>query len=565
MFTERNFLIGLFIVIVVMNIWIATVPYDPIDGDKADATTNVVWQDYYREGKWVVPFDEWQADNNPPTQSGVIEIDGEPYVVNEKGPAHAIFTMVLGPLTGTVFLVIGVVSTYMLGRRVFNWRVGAIASLLVLTNLTVIIMWHRFFWVDTSTTHLMVLGIWLFVESGISMKDYIYKGEKGMSKNLAKALLLGFAGGVAFGASVSTRYTVGIVVIAVVIYPLALYFALIRKYLKERDMKQAFKNVLRACVLLLPFILGLMLVLIPLMNYNNTYFGGPFNSGYDPMAIRDYERSQGDITARNQTSWVTTNPMQKVENLFENTFLLTPILIFRMPGLIFVPLAVWKLRRRPILYLLLPWLILVLFAFLVMDWVGGYSNAYTLVQEPRYHLPSLPPVALLAGYALDQFSKKSNPGRRSAAFVVTVVIMLALPGVLMAEAHFKDVREGKLGQKPPQDKNQVTVVVIGDLYHRADRLDGGPVDIRTAIVEFIDYEPQGEIRAFDISDSSDTRNVTVRPSDFPPGTLPTLEVGDQVSVKGILKWVDRDQNKKVDEGEILVNVKYGTPDEIRKK
>ncbi|MFO7619529.1 MAG: hypothetical protein R6W91_07770, partial [Thermoplasmata archaeon] len=142
--TERNAVLAIVILFTVLTIWIASVPYDP-SVDKADATTNDIWIEYYGQGTYHIPYDEW---DHPPTQSVVVEYRGEYVVVNEKGPGH-VMAMLPFRAIGAEFLFgpfmagLAVLGTYMLGKRLLGWHLGFMASLLVMVNLTVIVMWHR--------------------------------------------------------------------------------------------------------------------------------------------------------------------------------------------------------------------------------------------------------------------------------------------------------------------------------------------------------------------------------------------------------------------------------------
>ena len=404
--TERNFLACLLVTFIAMTVWVSTVPYEPMR-DIADATTNVIWSEYYREGRLAVPYTEWRADGRPMTQSSVVMLHGDPYVVNEKGPVHALIAMVLGPATGTLLAAVAVASTYMLGRRLFGWQAGAIASVLVLTNLTVVAMWYRYWWVDASTMPLLALSMWLLVESVAKARTYLGSGAR---KDLLAMALVGALGGVAFGAAVGTRYTVGAVLLAVPIYLLALFWRPLRDALRGRDLRGLVRVKGRMALAALPFVLGLLVVLLPLLSYNSTYFGGPLHSGYDATSLMDYERSHGQIDTRNQTEQLFLDPLGKVSNIVHNTVVLAPLILSRMLALLFVPYAAWRLRGSPALYLLLPWLLVIMLGFLSMSWIDRYTRAFDIPWEPRYFLPALPPAALLTGYSIHEVGRRLGGG-----------------------------------------------------------------------------------------------------------------------------------------------------------
>lgn len=568
--TERNFLVCLLVTFIAMAVWVSTVPYDPMR-DIADATTNVIWSEYYREGRFAVPFIEWVADGRPMTQSSVVMLNDEPYVVNEKGPVHALIAMVLGPATGTLLAAVAVASTYMLGRRLLGWQAGAVASVLVLTNLTVVAMWYRYWWVDASTMALLTLSMWLLVESVAGARAYLGSGAR---KDLLTMALVGALGGIAFGASVGTRYTVGAVLLAVPVYLLALSWRRFRDALRGRDLRALGRTVGRMSLAALPFVLGLLVVLLPLLSYNTTYFGGPFHSGYDATSLMDYERSHGTIDTRNQTEQLFLDPLGKVSNIVHNTIVLAPLILSRMLALLFVPYAVWRLRGSPALYLLLPWLLVIMLGFLSMSWIDRYTRAFDIPWEPRYFLPALPPAALLAGYSIHEVGRRlgggGGPGgsqrRGDAAFALTVTVIIALSGILPAEANFADIRAGGApttqggdGQNPPA----ATVVTVSRLYAEAAALDKKPIELRGGQVVSVQRAGgTGQVVAIQVRDPSTPLNLTVRFMDYPAGAVPDIRQGQTVSVFGIFVWQDQNRDGRADPGEPVVNIRYGNPDKV---
>jgi len=139
--TEKNIIILIIGLFLIMSILIAMVPYDP-QTDLQDAVTNDIWVEYYSQGKFIIPYDEWSYGI---TQSVVVWHDGQFQVVNEKGPGHALlmvpfYLLSADFLFGPLMAGIAVLATYMLGKRLFNWRVGAMAAMMVLTDVSVVMM-----------------------------------------------------------------------------------------------------------------------------------------------------------------------------------------------------------------------------------------------------------------------------------------------------------------------------------------------------------------------------------------------------------------------------------------
>lgn len=267
--TERRvviFIIGLFLV---MSVLISSVPYDP-ETDLADAVTNDIWVEYYSQGIFSIPYDDWSYGN---TQSVVVWHDGQYVVVNEKGPGHVLMMVplyLLGAdfLFGSFMAGIAVLATYMLGKRLFNWRVGAIAAVLVLTNVSVIMMWYRYYWTDASTMSLLALSIWLCVEA-----NYRINGKNLDPKNInvatvkekLLALGLGILAGLSFGASVSTRYATALLLVPIMLYFVLFYLIRAWPSLKDRRIYEAIRSSFRMWPLIAVFVLGLACVLVPLM------------------------------------------------------------------------------------------------------------------------------------------------------------------------------------------------------------------------------------------------------------------------------------------------------------
>jgi hypothetical protein len=570
-FSERNFLAGLMVLFIVMTIWIVTVPYDPMKGDIADASTNAIWSEYYKEGKFAVTYDQWRADNRTMTQSSVVTLDGKPYVVNEKGPAHAIFTMVLGRATGTVFAAVATIATYMLGRRIFNWKVGAIGSIFVLTNLSIMAMWYKDYWVDASTVHLLVLSMWLFVESGLKMKAYFEKKQK---KALQLSVLLGVAAGVAFGASIATRYTVAIVLLPAVVYIFATFGKPLVHWIKLKNLKGLGVTIGHMVVYLLPFLLGLLIVLIPLMSYNNTYFGGPFRSGYDATSLVDYTRTSEHLSPRNQTDYLSTDPLEKVGNVAHNSIALAPVVLMKMMFLVFVPVAMWKLWRRPIFWLLLLWGLVIMLGFYSMDWVDMYAKIPPIPWEPRYQMPALPAFALLGAQGLYTLSRAIDKkihgpkgGQVGPVFAIAITSIIVISNVAPMEHYLTGIRTGNnLGVPnnggPPGGPGPVPFMTIKEVYTSGQGHAGKLIQINGCHVVSIHLGPNGQLHDFNMTDPSTPQDLPVIFLDYPTGTVPPVQVGSKVSVNGMFQWQDANSNGKVDPGDPVLTVKYNTQDHV---
>lgn len=579
LFTERNCLLALAIVYVVIAICIGTVPYEPMEWDLADATTNAIWTDLYSQGKYDLPYDNWTY---PITQSVVVEHDGQYVVVNEKGPGLAVM-LVPFHIAGVEFLFapllvgLAVLSTYMLGMRLAGWKVGVMAAFIVLTNLSVMVMWHRYYWTDAATMHLLVLSVWLLVEAvywsnGRSLDP---RSEAEPTRNQV-LLSYGLASlsGIAFSASVSTRYAVALVVVAMLLYVLLFHVLRAWPELRRRDVRGALRKAKGLSVLLF-FVLGMLCLLLPLMQYNAEYFGGPLSSGYDATSLMHFDPSAGIEPRNTSTNWFESAG-QGIANSLINVVALAPLIVFRMPALLLVPLGLWLFRKRVALALLLPWVLIAFHTYLSLSWVSMYQNPRVLLEvvwEPRYFMPALPAVAVLGAVGVESLAtrlgrlgRSSSPdgggkdhvGRsnrkkaRSVLIALVVLGLIALPGIWPAYVHFST---GAFAESRPHDRPRAIPVTTDQLATEPERYEGQFVIVRDAVI--IERIVDGwTIRS---KGSTVPENIPVRLRDFPPAEFPEFQIGDEVEVMGPFVLGGPPGTPP----EHFIGVKWGTQDYIR--
>lgn len=568
--TERNCLILLILLFLVLSFIIGSIPYLP-ETDHADATTNDIWIEYYPKGVYHIPYDKW---NYSPTQSVVVWHEGEYVVVNEKGPGHVIMMipfhlMGVDVLFGPLMVFLAVFSAFMLGKRLINWRVGILSAALVLTNVTVLVMWYRSYWTDASTMHMLLLSAWLLIESnywlnGKSLDPRKY--EEATNNQRILAVGIGILSGLAFGASVSTRYATALMVIALFLYILMFYFARAWPHLKKREIKEALLGTARMWVLLGVFVLGLMVVLIPLMQYNSTYFGGPFRSGYDETLVTNFDLNQG-LTPRNTSDDWSSGFSLSVA--FDNFVDLQPILINRMPVLLLAPIGIWFLRKRPIvLIFLLTWILINFATYLSLTWTEMYSNIpLNTLHEPRYFMPSLLAIAMVGGVAIDGLaswisnlpkSRRRSPEERKkmkrVLFTVGVTGVLVLLGLVPALVYFANLEYGG-ALRPPQQPLPAIIVTTDNLINDPFRFVDKDVRVLNAIV----LDVHNNILVIRSMGSVEVGGVTVRLVNWPPGELPQIDIGDRVDVQGRFTLgppPGEPQNA-------LINVRFDSRDYIR--
>ena len=371
------------------------------------------------------------------------------------------------------------------------------------------------------------------------------------------ALLLSFLGGLALGGSISTRYPVALV--AVAIFAFLLLFGLTRAWpsLRRRRLLAAVRS-LRPLVLVLPFLLGLVLILVPLMQYNTIYFGGPFNSGYDATPLNRFNAST-TLDPRNQsTSWLSS-PLEGLGNALRNAVVLAPILLFRMPLLALVPFALWFLRRRLSLALLLPWIVIALYTYLSLGWVVQYARAdiaWRIAWEPRYFMPALPPIAILGAWVVDRVAMSDRLFRvlkvpRSAWKSLVVAGLLLLPvlafGIGPAAANFRNPAAvgGPPGPGPPEG----IPVTTDQLTAAPQNYDGRFVRLDGAVV--VQPTPQGAV----VQSPASSTTVEVRLFNWPANARPSLTPGTVVDVRGRFTVGPP--------GTFFVGVAWGTSDYLR--
>ncbi len=566
--TEKKAIIILASLFIILSIVVAIVPYDP-SIDLADATTNDIWVQQYANGVHHISYDEWTYGQ---TQSVVVDYQGEYVVVNEKGPGHVamllpFYMLGIESLFGSLMMGLALLGTYMLGKRLFGWQVGFIASLAVLFNLIAIVMWHRSYWTDASTMHLMVLAFWLLVEgnywyNGKSLVPTMEISPSGRDKLVGMTFCI--LSGLAFGASVSTRYPTGLLIIAFLAYLFGFYLLRTWPALKKKDFRRAFKDGLPMIFMFLTFAIGLFMVLVPLMQYNSTYFGGPFNSGYDATTLRDFMETE-TIDVRNTTSSWIGNLASYISIAVGNFAKLLPTFISRMPALLFAPIGIYCLRKRKFEFaVLLLWIGINFFTYLSLEWVDMYARTQLVPWEPRYWMPSLPAIAILGGLGIYRLSKwltgkitQGNPWpdyeKRAIKILITgaIVGIVILWGAVPAANYLKDPVV-QIGPHLPQAQLVTTDMLLATPQTYLET----PVALEDVIITEITYDSLS-IRS---QNSSNANSVTVRLVDWPQGTLPQFTTGQHVWLQGMFVLPPAPPGAIT---EFSIGIKYDTQDYVR--
>lgn len=558
--TKRTCIAGLIVAFVVLAVWISSTPYEPTE-DLADATTNWIWVRYYDEGRLHVSWDSWQNQtwHTNMTQSVVVLHDGEYVVVNEKGPGfiallHPFFALGMEKAFGTVMAGVAVLSVFMLGRRIAGWKAGYIAAVICMCNLTFIVMWHRYYWTDAATMHLMALSFYLLVEGlywsngrSLSVRDK----SKPSRDELLFGLLLTFAAGVVFTASVSTRYPAALVLIAALSY-LAIHLLLrIYGFLRKRIGSGM---VIRSLVVALVFIAGLGIALVPLVQYNTEYFGGPFSSGYDQTSVMDFSKTQ-EIAARNTSEQWSSDTGGMINTALSNLVILTPLLITKMPALLLLPLGIYLMRKKAVLVLLLLWIAITFATYLSLEWVSMYAAHPETAWEPRYFMPALPPIAILAGISISWFAfeRRVVDTRQIRSIAIAGVLLLPIMffGIAPAARYLHAPQEGGIiPGTPGMQGNDVTLIATTDmLILHPEQFDRRFVRLDKVTVTGI--TPDGCI--VQNAGSIQTGGIDIVFDSWPAAEMPPFGLGTTADAMGLFVHGQPPLHDHM-------NLKYGTQD-----
>jgi hypothetical protein len=298
------------------------------------------------------------------------------------------------------------------------------------------------------------------------------------------------------------------------------------------------------------------------MQYNSEYFGGPFRSGYDAALIFKFDPAAGIEPRNTSTTW-SADIAEMASTAASNFFLLLPTLCSKMPALILAPFGIWMLRRKTVLALLLPWIVVGLATYLSLEWVDMYARlSPEVVWEPRYFMAVLPPLSILGALPLARLSKRDFRFRverdeavavSGKAFAVAIVGIIALWGMAPAFGHFSQIGDdyqtpggGPGGAGMGTALNVTTDQLLEDPSH----FEGKAVHLERAAVVSVGFSTF-RVRSEGVQTNG---SVPVRFELWPPGAVPMLRAGDAVEVKGMFI--------RTPDG-YAIGVKFGTRDYVR--
>ncbi|RLG37115.1 MAG: hypothetical protein DRN91_06280 [Candidatus Alkanophagales archaeon] len=494
---EHKYLLIIAVVFALVIGGILSVPYDP-QADIVDAVSIDTWAHLYIDGIYKMPLYEFLEKYPRALQSGVIEEDGEYYVVTEKGIGYVLFYALMIALgiqrfTGTILALIAVVSTYILSRRLFGVRCAALSTILLLTTGIAMIMTYRYAWVDYGTMAFLVLSICLFIE-GVARKSSV----------------LCLLSGSVFSVAVSTRYPVGLLVVLPFVYLLV----------KEAPRMK----------LIVAFCIGLLILLTPLLWYNTITYGGPFKSGYDVRRLGDFVRGEHEIELGEGEG---ASKYWSIEGAVDNLTDVPQMFLIAMPVFYLAFFGLYRSYKdnKAGFYLLFSWITLTMILYFPMGHLGGVG--LQALQQVRYFLPMLPALCIFGANALSGLFSK---GKYGGILVAALLIILAGVGVSAtiwnmhtwdATGRFKEID-----------------VDLKSLYENPSAFNNGIVTLRHLIV--IKYVRGGLI----VKDSTTFEDMLLCFPRPPPQSVKEL---DRITGKFI--WKDRNQNGSMERGEGVIMVK----------
>lgn len=544
--TERTCGIALILVFILISTWLLSIPYDPMSAIRMrgppDEPTILTWSELYLQGKYSVPLEEFIEKKYPAPQSVVVEKNGEYWVANEKGPGYCVLLagLIFLRIAPFVILLLGAItciSTYFLAKRLFNWKVAIISTLFVMTSADALLMLQRWGHPDYATMAFAVLGLWLVVESFYKFKQCETSSTRSA---LLTGILLGISSGVALAFSVTTRYAVVFLLVVPVIYFLASNYKL---------RKQNFRMFIKSTKFLLPYIIGVLIPMLLLLNYNATILGNPFTSGYNfTQIIALHPETMANITS---TSTRDPTGSWSLLNLPENIVEFTPLFAIGMPVILFVPYALFKLKKDKTLWLFAPWFLAVFLFYMPVGWVGDQPF---LIAHVRYFLPALPMLCLCAGYAIET-------ARKDAVFAFCVAGALVFAGIACAQMQFEEL--GSMGKGPSQGPPQQNVyqsLTIAQLLANPSMYKEKPVRVENAQMTLIKH-PDSQTTLLHITDNTTSRNITVAIETVQ--NMPQLSINDTVNVQGVFRPGMTNQQEDIN-GEWAILIRVNTEDIVEK-
>ena len=375
----------------------------------------------------------------PPLASGIAEVDGEYQYVNHWPPGPSViisWLIYLGVegMFGTLMILLLCFSTWGVARRVFGWKVAAVATFFSMTNGITLQLYFGQWMGDLSSTAFAFGGMWFFLismdlwkkgrrEPGTGMEEDASEKNGGIEwdsesdgcharKQHASGenftmrwifpMLAALVSGLLFGTCVTMRYSTIVACGMPFIYLLG--YSIKDSIGEKRGLKTFFRSLFSKrrvtswLGLLIPLTIGMAIIGAMLMSYNDHYFGGPMNSGYQSkhiMAVTTDSSGNQSLEANDPPNtffdayfrW-GDDDKENAPYIFQYMLIFVPILYLSLP-------AMYLLRKEPLMFSLFSWILLTFVIYLSQGWVLKRT-----IEDIRYYSPLIPPCAVLVGSLL---------------------------------------------------------------------------------------------------------------------------------------------------------------------
>jgi len=421
---------------------------------------------------------DWKIEGyDPPMASGIAPVEDEYHFVNHWPPGPSVVLMpliVLGleEYFGTLMAAMTCIATYGLGRRWWGWRTAALATVFTYLNGVVLMLQFGQWMGDLAAVAFALPGFWLVVEA-------THLSGTDTNHRLQKVLGLTVLGGVLVGIGVTMRYTT--VLASGSLYLYIGWYNLpdgnIRQFWNRLKTALSWPHVKEPLMQAGALTLGLLLIGIPLAMYNDAYFGGPFNSGYQSKNVLEVSSDSGNLTVETHepagTMWEGYVNLgdQEIENLGQVGRFVTAF----FPALLIIPSGIWvACRTAPANVALVYWIGAMLAIYLTQGWV--LNNTFT---DIRYYLPLAPPLGLLAARGMLTIGKSLEYGNMVVGFVSLLIVASGATVFLETEEDLQ-TRWTKMNNAPNQQQTIETNIdqlatSPQDFYDRKVHIGGGDV------------------------------------------------------------------------------------------
>lgn len=219
------------------------------------------------------------------------------------------------------------------------------------------------------------------------------------------------------------------------------------KKIKFIPSKKEFIKNLKFAV---PYIIGVAIIGIILANYNNTYFGSPFNSGYQmerSVDVDTEEVEEGNATINEPSELFFKQYFSLKKESFEKFPRKLSLLFYVMPGIFLCPIALKK-WKNPLIISMAVWIILILFIYGSLSWVADWDDHRRTLEDMRYFLPILPAASILGGFSIRNIFKGSDIKK---ILGIIVIFSLIISSVVVAD--FQIDNQSIIGGPKQQNPN----------------------------------------------------------------------------------------------------------------